>query len=90
VSPLLALGVSIRWARAGPVDITPLLAMAAAVFVARFVFGMRLGPITTVAAAAAGAAWAAAVPQFGLSVPTLVALVALTALRWVSRPAHPA
>jgi hypothetical protein len=89
VSPL-ALGVSIRWARTGPVDLTPLLAMLIAVLVTRFVFGVRLGAVTTVAAAATGAAWAAAIPRFGLSVPTLLALVALTALRWVSRPAHPA
>jgi hypothetical protein len=89
VSPL-GLGVSIRWARTGPVDFTPLLAMLVAVLVARFVFGVRLGAVTTVAAVATGAAWAAAIPRFGLSVPTLLALVALTALRWVSRPAHPA
>jgi hypothetical protein len=89
VSPL-ALGVSIRWARSGPVDFTPLLAMLIAVVVARFVFGVRLGAVTTVAAAATGAAWAAAIPRFGISAPTLVALVALTALRWVARPAHPA
>jgi hypothetical protein len=64
--------------------------MLVAVVVARFVFGVRLGAITTVAAAATGAAWAAAIPRFGLSVPTLVALVALTGLRWASRSAHPA
>jgi hypothetical protein len=89
VSPL-ALGVSIRWARTGPIDFTPILAMLVAVVVARFVFGVRLGAVTTVAAAAIGAAWAATIPEFGLSVPTLLALAALTALRWVSRPAHPA
>jgi hypothetical protein len=89
VSPL-ALGVSIRWARSGPVDFTPLVAMLVAVVVARFVFGIRLGAVTAVAAAATGAAWAAALPRFGVSVPTLVALVALTALRVMSRPAHPA
>ena len=89
MSPL-ALGVSIRWARTGPVDFTPLVAMLVAVLVARFVCGVRLGAVTTVAAAATGAAWAATIPEFGLSVPTLLALVALTALRWASRPAHPA
>jgi hypothetical protein len=89
VSPL-ALGVSIRWARSGPVDFTPLLAMLIAVVVARFVFGVRLRAVTTVAAAATGAAWAAGIPRFGLTVTTLVALVALTALRWMSRSAHPA
>lgn len=90
MSPLLALGVSIRWARAGPVDLTPLLAMLAAVLVARFVVGVRLGALVTMLAAAVGAAWAATIPRFGLSVPTLIALVALTTLRWGSRPAHSA
>ena len=89
MSPL-AIGVPIRWARSGPFDFTPLLAMLVAVVVARFVFGVRLGAVTTVAAAATGAAWASTIPEFGLSVPTLLALVALTALRWVSRPADPA
>lgn len=89
MSPL-ALGVAIRWARPGPFDFTPLVAMLIAVLVARFVCGVRLGAVTTVAAAATGAAWAAAITELGFSVPTLLALVALTALRWVSRPAHPA
>lgn len=89
MSPL-AIGVAIRWARPGPFDFTPLVAMLVAVVVARFVFGVRLGAVSTVAAAAIGAAWAATIPEFGVSVPTLLGLVALTALRWVSRPAHPA
>jgi hypothetical protein len=83
---LLALGVSIRWAEAGPADFTPLLAMLTAVLVVRFVIGLRLGPITTVAAAGAGAAWAAAVPPLGIAVPTLVAIVATAGLRaWADR-----
>jgi hypothetical protein len=86
----LALGVSIRWAQPGPADFTPLLAMMAGVLVVRFVVGLRLGPITAVAAAGAGAAWAAAVPPWGIAVPTLAAIVAIAGLRvWAdkTRPA---
>jgi hypothetical protein len=83
---LLALGVSIRWAEAGPADFTPLLSMMAAVLVVRFVVGLRLGPITAVAAAGAGAAWAAAVPPWGIALPTLVVIVATAGLRaWADR-----
>lgn len=83
MSPPLALGVPVRWAEAGPADFTPLLAMLAAVLVARFVVGLRLGAVSTVMAAAAGAAWAAAIPQFGLGAPTLVAVAVMVALgRW--------
>jgi hypothetical protein len=77
---ILGLGVSIRWADAGPADFTPLVAMLAGVLVARFVIGLRLGALTTVAAAGAGAAWAAAVPRWGIAVPTLVVIGAVAAL----------
>jgi hypothetical protein len=81
VNPPLALGVSIPWARSGPADFTPLLAMVAAVLVARFVVGVRLTLPVAVVAAAAGAAWAAAIPTFGTSVPTLAAITATALLR---------
>jgi hypothetical protein len=84
---MLALGVSIPWARAGPADFTPLLSMAAAVLVARFVIGVRLTLMTTVLAAAAGAVWAAAIPRVGGSVPTLVAILLIAVLRWRVGPA---
>jgi uncharacterized membrane protein YdjX (TVP38/TMEM64 family) len=80
---LLALGVSIRWAQPGPADFTPVVAMLAGVLVARFVIGLRLTVVTTVAAAAAGAGWAAAVATWGFSVPTLVLIAAVAVLRAV-------
>ncbi len=80
LSPL-ALGVSIRWAHAGPADFTPLLAILAAVLVTRFVIGFRLTMMTSFAAVACGAAWAAALPRWGFTVPTLGAILAVSALR---------
>jgi hypothetical protein len=79
----LALGVSIRWAHAGPADFTPVLAILAAIIVARFVIRARLTLMTTFAAAAAGAAWAAALPQWGFTLPTLAAVLTVSALRLV-------
>jgi hypothetical protein len=82
----LALGVSIRWAHAGPADFTPVLAIAAAVLVARFVIGARLTMMSLVIAAAGGAAWAAALPRWGFTVPTLAVILTVSALRfWVDR-----
>jgi hypothetical protein len=86
MTALLALGVSMRWAQPGPADFTPLLAILAAVLVARFVIGARLTMMTGFVAAAAGAAWAAALPRWGFTVPTLAAILAVSALRvWVDR-----
>jgi hypothetical protein len=82
----LALGVSMRWAQPGPADFTPVLAIVAAILVARFVIGARLTMLTLVVAAAAGAAWAAAIPQWGFTAPTLAAVLAVSALRvWIDR-----
>jgi hypothetical protein len=78
---ILGLGVSIRWADAGPADLTPVVAMLAGVLMARFVVGLRLGVLVTVTAAGAGAAWAALVPRWGIAVPTLGVIVAVAALR---------
>lgn len=78
VTPL-ALGVSVHWARSGPADFTPLLAMVAAILVVRFVVGLQLTLPRTLAAAAAGAAWAAVAATEGFALPTLAA-VAATAL----------
>jgi hypothetical protein len=84
---VLALGVSIRWTDAGPADFTPLLAMAAGILMIRFLAGIRLGAVSTLMAAGGGAAWAAAVPRWGVSIPTLLAVIAVTALRlWMDRP----
>jgi hypothetical protein len=76
----LALGVSVNWARSGPADFTPLLAMIGAVLILRFVIGMPLTLVRTLAAAACGAAWAAAVATKGFTLPTLLALAAIAFL----------
>jgi hypothetical protein len=76
----LALGVSVQWARSGPADFTPLLAMLGAVLIVRFVIGIPLTLVRTLATAACGAAWAAAVVTRGLALPTLVALAAIALL----------
>jgi hypothetical protein len=74
VTGILALGVSIQWTRSGPPDLTPLVAMFAAILIARFVIRVPLTLPRTLAAAAAGAAWAAAVGSWGFTMPTLAAL----------------
>jgi hypothetical protein len=83
---ILGLGVSIQWTRSGSPDMTPLLAMIAAILVARFVIRLPLTGLRTLGAAAAGAAWAAAVGTWGFTLPTLcavatVALLSATAAR---------
>lgn len=85
VAPL-ALGVPLRWADAGPADVTPLLAILGAVLIARFVIGARMTIMTATLAAAAGAAWAAALPRLGITIPSLMAVLMICALRvWVGR-----
>ena len=85
VAPL-ALGVSVRWADAGSADFTPLLAILGAVLIARFVIGARMTILTATFAAGGGAAWAAALPRWGFTVPTLMAVLAICVLRlWVGR-----
>jgi hypothetical protein len=78
----LGLGVSVRWAAAGPADFTPLLAMLAAVLVARFVIRLRLTVMSTVVAAGIGAAWAAALELWGFSAPTLMVILLVAILRF--------
>lgn len=84
----LALGVSIRWAGDGSADFTPILAILAGILVVRFVLGYRLTIITVTMAVLAGALWAAAIAEWGLSLPTLaaVAAVAVGMLRARPRP----
>ena len=83
-----ALGVSIRWAGGGPADLTPIVAALAAILVVRFVLGYRLTVITVTTAVLGGTLWAAAVAEWGVSVPTLAALtaVAVGMLRPQPRP----
>jgi hypothetical protein len=88
VSASLALGVSIRWAGDGSADLTPILAAIAAILVVRFVLGYRLTVITVTTAVLGGTLWAAAVAEWGISVPTLAAVtaVAVGMLRPQPRP----
>ena len=71
---VVALGVSMEWARPGPADFTPLLAMVGGVLILRFVIRVPLTGLRTMVAAASGAMWAAAVGSWGFALPTLVAL----------------
>ena len=75
----LSLGAPIRWAHAGPLDLTPLMAIVAAVLVMRFVLGVGVTMMTFMLAATAGALWAYAAQTWGLVWPSAVA-VAGTAL----------
>jgi hypothetical protein len=83
---LLALGVSIRWTDAGPADFTPLLAILAAILVVRFAVGLRLTPVTVMAAVFAGALWAAAIARWGFSLPTLAVIGVVVAGSLSVRP----
>jgi hypothetical protein len=86
MSALVGLGVSVPWAHAGPADFTPLLAVAGAVLVVRFLIGLRLTMLTVTAAVLAGSLWAAAVAQWGFSLPTLSVLGAVGAASVAVRP----
>ena len=88
MSTLLALGVPVRWAGEGPADLTPVLGALAGVLVVRFLLGHRLTIITATVAILAGTLWAAAIAEWGFSVPTLTAVtaVAVGMLRPQPRP----
>jgi hypothetical protein len=88
VSALFGLGVSMPWAHAGPADFTPILAVAGAVLVVRFLIGLRLTALTVAMAVLGGSLWAAAIAQWGFSVPTLSILAAVGAASVAARP-HP-
>jgi hypothetical protein len=77
---VLALGVSVPWARSGPPDFMPLLAIAGALVIVRFAIGIRLTPVRALATAAGGAAWAAAVGSVGFAVPTVIAIAVVACL----------
>ena len=80
MEPFLAVGVPVRWTRGGPVDFVPLLALVAAVLVARFVIGARLTPVTFTVAATCGASWAWAIAVWGIELPSLAAVIATAVL----------
>ncbi|MGH9247165.1 MAG: hypothetical protein ACRD29_23165 [Acidimicrobiales bacterium] len=77
----LALGGPAPWARAGPADLTPLVAMVAAVLILRFVVGVRLTVMTATLAVCAGALWASIIERWGVALPSAAAAVLLTGLR---------
>lgn len=83
---LLGLGIAVRWAHAGPADFTPVLAVAAAVLVVRFLLGLPLTVLTLTMAVLGGTMWAAAIAQWGFSAPTVSALGALGAASLIARP----
>jgi hypothetical protein len=78
---MLALGVSIPWARSGPADFTPLLAMLCAILILRFVVGSHLTAMRTMLAVACGALWATCIERWGIVVPTAFALLVIAGLR---------
>src|ERR687892_2549711 len=80
VNLVLAVGVPIRWARGGPIDVVPLLAVVAAVLVTRFVIGARLTPVSFILAATCGSAWALAITIWGIELPTLAAVLTTAGL----------
>ena len=77
---LLAVGVPIRWARGGPIDLVPLLAAVAAVLITRFVIGARITPVTFILAVTCGSTWAWAIAAWGIELPTLAAVLVTAAL----------
>jgi hypothetical protein len=83
---LLGLGTAVQWAHAGPADFTPILAVAAAVLVVRFLIGLELTVLTVTLAVLGGTLWAAAVAQWGFSLPTLSVLAAVSAASLAARP----
>jgi hypothetical protein len=84
------MGVPVQWARGGPIDVVPLLAVIVAVLVTRFVIGARLTPVTVILALTAGSAWALAIDLWDVELPTLVAVAVTAALMLtVARRARP-
>jgi len=84
---VLALGVAIPWARSGPADFTPVLAVILAAVVIRFVLGFRLTLLPVSLAVLSGTLWAAATPHWGVTLPTLAALAGVGVLSVVRRRA---
>jgi hypothetical protein len=90
VDVLLAVGVPVRWARGGPIDVVPLIAAIAAVLITRFMIGLRLTPVTFILAVTGGSAWAWGIAVWGLELPTLIALVIVVLVGLWTRPARAA
>ena len=69
-------------------DLTPIVAILTGLLIARFVVGMRLTPMSAVFAAFGGALWAYLAQAWGLTLPSLVALIVVLSLRAVTRRVH--
>jgi len=84
MSSLLAYGMSIQ---PGPrhLDLTPVVAILAAILIVRFVIGLALTPPTLVGAAFAGALWAYLAEPLGVATPTLVAFLLIVVIRRIRR-----
>ncbi|HEX2025303.1 MAG TPA: hypothetical protein VHH92_02800 [Actinomycetota bacterium] len=87
---LLGVGVPVKWARGGPIDVVPLLASVAAVLITRFVIGVRLTPVTVILAVTGGSAWAWAIAVWGIELPTLIAIVVVLLAKLMAAPARAA
>lgn len=84
MSSLLAYGMSIQ---PGPrhLDLTPLVAILAAILIARFLVGLALTPPTVVGAAFAGALWAYLAEPWGIAAPSMAAFLLIVVLRQLRR-----
>ena len=80
MTSVLGYGVSVSPAPRH-LDLTPILAIIAAILIIRFVVGVRLTPMSSVLAAFAGALWAYLAQGWGFAVPSLAALVVTLSLR---------
>jgi hypothetical protein len=76
---LLAWGAPIDPTRHGPFDLTPVVAIAAALLIFRFVLRRPFTPLMVATAALAGSGWALGEEIWGPVLPTLLA-VAITAV----------
>jgi hypothetical protein len=81
---VLAYGMSVQ---PGPrhLDLTPLVAILAAIVIARFVVGLALSPPTIVGATFSGALWAYLAEPLGLAAPSVAAILLIVVLRGVRR-----
>lgn len=78
---VLGYGMSIPPPELRHADLTPLIAMIAAILLVRFVVGIRLTPMSAVQAAFVGALWAYLAEPWGLVIPSALAVVVVALLR---------
>jgi hypothetical protein len=89
---LLAWGVPIDPTRSGPFDLTPLIAIVAALLVFRFVLQRPFTPLMVATAALTGSGWALGEEIWGPALPTLAAaaitIVVMPMARRSRGPSH--